>query len=114
VIVNGQCRVNLMTNIVLLTDQREFDFVPGNSVYQVFGHDAVLMDEGGTHQVRGNVSIPRSLKHGRLLRIRPAIWNPNNRHELFRILSCGTIDDYAPPPPLNASPPPMVCTVRWI
>jgi hypothetical protein len=80
-----------MTNVASLTDQREFHFIPGNSVYETFfpGNDAVLMDE-----VRGNVSVPRSLKNGRLLRIRPAIWNPWNEYELFRILSCGDDDDF--------------------
>jgi hypothetical protein len=87
----GCCSVNYISCTVVLDDSGEgelrqpfeFDYVPGNSLAEVFGSRAILMSADG-NPVGGNVSIPRSLKHGRLLLIR------REKHILFRVMAFGT------------------------
>jgi hypothetical protein len=87
----GCCSVNYISCTVVLDDSGEgelcrpfeFDYVPGNSLAEVFGSRAILMSADG-NPVGGNVSIPRSLKHGRLLMIR------REKHILFRVMAFGT------------------------
>jgi hypothetical protein len=47
---------------------KEFDYNVGDSLSSVFGIGSVLMSSDGV-EVRGNVSVPRSLDPGRLLKI---------------------------------------------